>query len=403
MQIPFSPPDINQVDIDHVVEALKSGWITTGPRTKQFESELSSYFGTEKTVCLNSATACMESTLRLLGIGAGDEVITSAYTYTASASVIAHVGAKPVLVDVDPDSYFISPEKIANAITDKTKAVIPIDIGGIPADFDKIYQAIEQKKNLFKASNDLQSKFNRVVIMDDAAHSLGASYKGKMVGNVADFSCFSLHAVKNLTTAEGGCVTWKNIDGIDNEEIYKMFMLLSLHGQSKDALAKTKLGSWHYDIKTLGYKCNMTDVAAALGLSQLHRYDELESRRKQISDTYTHSFSAYPQIEILQKNSDDYQSSYHLYLTRIKNASENQRNEIINRMAECGIATNVHYIPLPMHTAYKNLGFDIKDFPNSLAQYQNEISLPLYSTLTDEQQQYIINNYIKIIKDLDLC
>lgn len=400
MNIPFSPPDINEDDIQAVTGALRSGWITTGPLTKRFERELCDYFGTPKTVCLNSATACLESTLRALGIGAGDEVITCAYTYTASASVIAHVGATPVLVDTDPGSFFISPTKIAAALTEKTKAVIPIDMGGVPADYDEIFAAVQSKQGLFRANSDLQEAFGRVIVVADAAHSLGATYHGKKIGRVADFSCFSLHAVKNLTTAEGGCLTWKPLPGGGDDALYRRFMLLSLHGQSKDALAKSQAGSWRYDIACLGYKCNMTDVAAALGLSQLHRYDQMQSKRRALCDAYTKALDR-PGLQLLQSSHS--QSAHHLYMTRLLFACEQQRDDVITQMAQRGIATNVHYLPLPLHTAYRRLGFDMADFPHAFAQYQNEITLPLYTRLTPQQQAYIIDHYLEIIKEEGLC
>lgn len=389
MNISFSPPDITQAEIDEVVDALKSGWITTGPKTKLFEEQIAEYCNTTKAVCMNSATACMEMTLRLLGIGEGDEVITSAYTYTSSASVIHHVGAKIVLVDTAKDSFHLDYDAVEKAITDKTKAIIPVDIAGVMCDYDKIFKAVNNKKHLFKPSNKIQSAIGRITIVADAAHSLGANFNGKMSGSVADFTCFSFHAVKNLTTAEGGAVTWKDIDGIDSEDIYKEFMLLTLHGQSKDALAKTTLGGWEYDIVYPAYKCNMTDIMASLGLAQFKRYDEILERRKQIIRMYDEAFGS-NKIKSLKHYGENFNSSGHLYLVRLMGKSETDRNNIIEKMATMGIATNVHYKPLPMFTAYKKLGFDIKDFPNSFEMYKNEITLPLHTFLTNEEVEYII-------------
>lgn len=396
--IPFSPPDISEEEIAEVIDALKSGWITTGPKTKLFEKEIAEYCNTSRAVCLNSATACMELTLRLLGIGQGDEVITTAYTYTASASVIDHVGAKIVMVDCGKDSFHIDYDAIEDAITEKTKAIIPVDIAGVMCDYERIFKAVNNKKEIFKPSNEIQKAIGRVVVLADAAHSFGASYKGKMAGEVADFTSFSFHAVKNLTTAEGGAVTWKDIEGIDNEEIYREFMLLSLHGQSKDALAKTKLGAWEYDIVYPAYKCNMTDIMAAIGLVQLKRYKELLERRKEIIGKYDEAMKNLD-IQVLQHYGKDFSSSGHLYLVRLNGKDEKDRNRIIEEMAERGIATNVHYKPLPMHTAYKNLGFDIKDYPNSYKQYKNEITLPLHTLLGDEDVKYIIECTQELIDD----
>jgi len=398
MKIPFSPPDITQAEIDEVVDTLKSGWITTGPKTKQLEKNLSKYIGTSKTVCLNSATAAMEMTLRLLGIGPGDEVITSAYTYTASASVIHHVDAKIVLVDTGKDSFHIDYEQLEKAITERTKAIIPVDIAGVMCDYDKIFEIVDSKKDLFNPLNEIQEAIGRIAIIADGAHSFGAMYKGKRSGQVADFTCFSFHAVKNLTTAEGGAVTWRDIPGVDNEEIYKKFMLLSLHGQSKDALAKTKLGGWEYDIVYPAYKCNMTDIMASLGLAQLKRYPKILERRKQIIETYDKELLSYT-IDALKHYGNDYSSSGHLYLLRLLGRDENYRNKVIEKMAEKGIATNVHYKPLPMHTAYKNLGFDIKDYPNAFEMYKNEITLPLHTLLTDEQVEYVIESLKEVINN----
>jgi len=399
MEIAFSPPDISQAEIDEVVDTLKSGWITTGPKTKLFEKRIAEYCFTNKAVTMNSATACMEMTLRLLGVGEGDEVITSAYTYTASASVIDHVGAKIVLVDSGRDSFHIDYDAIADAITEKTKAIIPVDIAGVMCDYDKIFKAVNKKKHLFRPSNKLQESIGRIVVIADAAHSLGATYKGRVSGEVADFTSFSFHAVKNLTTAEGGAVTWRPITGFDDEEIYKQFMLLILHGQSKDALAKTKLGAWEYDIVSPAYKCNMTDIMASLGLAQLKRYPDILERRRQIIEKYNHGFDV-TGIDFLKHYEEDSTSSGHLYLTRLKGKNEAFRNNVIEKMAGKGIATNVHYKPLPMHTAYKNLGFDIKDYPNAFKMYENEITLPLHTLLTDQEVEYVIRGMTEVIETI---
>ncbi|AHM57300.1 putative capsular polysaccharide biosynthesis protein [Peptoclostridium acidaminophilum DSM 3953] len=399
MKIPFSPPDISQEEIDEVVDTLKSGWITTGPKTKLFEKKIAEYCNTSKAACLNSATACMEMTLRLLGIGEGDEVITCAYTYTASASVIHHVGAKIVLVDSGKDSFHIDYAAIADAITEKTKAIIPVDIAGVMCDYDKVFEAVNSKKDLFQPSNEIQKAIGRVVVIADAAHSFGASYKGKMSGEAADFTSFSFHAVKNLTTAEGGAVTWRDIEGIDNEDIYKQFMLLTLHGQSKDALAKTKPGAWEYDIVLPAYKCNMTDIMASLGLVQLKRYPEILKRRKEIIEMYDKALEDIG-VEVLKHYSDDYASSGHLYLTRLTGQDEDFRNRVIEKMAEAGIATNVHYKPLPLHTAYKKLGFEMKDYPNAFDMYRNEITLPLHTLLTNEEVDYVASGEKEILRVL---
>lgn len=394
--IPFSPPDISESEIAEVAQALRSGWITTGPRTKQLEKNIAQWLGTQKCVCLNSQTACAEMALRVLGVGAGDEVITCAYTYTASASVIDHVGAKIVLVDTQKESLEMDYEALEKAITEKTKAIIPVDLGGVPCDYDRIFEIVERKKSLFKPSTDIQKALGRVAVMADCAHSFGAEYKGKMIGNVADFSSFSFHAVKNLTTAEGGALTWRTIDGVSDEDIYKKLQLLSLHGQSKDALAKTKLGAWEYDVIGTYYKCNMTDIMAAIGLKQFERYPGMLKRRKDIIARYDEVLRPLG-VKTLNHYTDEYASSGHLYLTRIPGITAETRNEIIVKMAEEGIATNVHYKPLPMHTAYKNLGFDIKDFPNAYAQFENEITLPLHTCLTDEEVEYVIKNYTEIL------
>ena len=391
MRIEFSPPDISQLEIDEVVDTLKSGWITTGPKTKKLEQELSVFTNTDKTVCLNSATAAMELTLRLLGVGAGDEVITCAYTYTASASVIHHVGAKIVLVDCNKEDKFMDLDALENTITEKTKVIIPVDLAGKPCKYDEIFEIVERKKSLFKPNNKLQEKIGRVIVMADAAHSLGAVYKGKPSGSIADFTCFSFHAVKNFTVAEGGSVTWNRNLGLNDDEIYREFQLLSLHGQSKDALSKTKLGSWEYDIVAPNYKCNLTDIASGIGLAQLKRYPSLLKRRFEIVERYNKGFEG-TRIKPFIHFEEDRKSCCHLYIVNIEGASEEDRNEIIVKMAERGIATNVHYKPLPMHTAYKNLGFDIKDYPNAFDNYKSEITLPLHTLLTDEQVDYIIEN-----------
>ena len=391
MRIEFSPPDITQLEIDEVVDTLKSGWITTGPKTKKLEQELSVFTNTDKTVCLNSATAAMELTLRLLGVGAGDEVITCAYTYTASASVIHHVGAKIVLVDCNKEDKFMDLDALENAITEKTKVIIPVDLAGKPCKYDEIFEIVERKKSLFKPNNKLQEKIGRVIVMADAAHSLGAVYKGKPSGSIADFTCFSFHAVKNFTVAEGGSVTWNRNLGLNDDEVYREFQLLSLHGQSKDALSKTKLGSWEYDIVAPNYKCNLTDIASGIGLAQLKRYPSLLKRRFEIVERYNKGFEG-TRIKPFIHFEEDRKSCCHLYIVNIEGASEEDRNEIIVKMAERGIATNVHYKPLPMHTAYKNLGFDIKDYPNAYNNYKSQITLPLHTLLTDEQVDYIIEN-----------
>ena len=394
--IPFSPPDMGEDEINEVIDTLKSGWITTGPKVKEFERQIADYCHTSKAVCLNSATACMEMTLRLLGIGPGDEVITSAYTYTASCSVICHVGATPVLVDVAKDSFEMDYDQLAEKITEKTKAIIPVDLAGIMCNYDRIFEIVESKKGLFRPVNDIQKAIERVIVLSDSAHAFGASRKGKMCGEVADFTSFSFHAVKNLTTAEGGAVVWKDIPGIDNEWIYKQYQLLSLHGQTKDALNKTKLGSWEYDIMSPAYKCNMTDIMGGIGLAQLKRYSQLLARRKDIIEKYNDAFKDLD-IQVLNHFDDEHQSSGHLYLVRINNITLEQRNEIIVKMAERGIACNVHYKPLPMLTAYKNLGFDIKDYPNAYDLFVNEVTLPLHTKLSDKDVAYIIDNFKEVV------
>lgn len=398
MKIQFSPPDISQLEIDEVTDALKSGWITTGPKTKELERQVAAFCGVNRAVCLNSQTACAEMALRVLGIGEGDEVITSAYTYTASASVIEHVGAKIVLVDTQKDCLEMDYEKLAAAITEKTKAVIPVDLAGIPCDYDRIFELVNAKKNLFKPANAIQKAIGRIAVLADTAHAYGATWHGKPVGSIADFSAFSFHAVKNFTTAEGGALTWRDIEGIDSEEIYHRIQLLSLHGQSKDALAKTQLGAWEYDIIGTWYKCNMTDIAAAMGLAQMKRYPAMLKRRMEIVERYDAAFLPVG-INVLTHYTDSYSSSGHLYITRVPGISLEQRNEIIIKMAEKGIACNVHYKPLPMHTAYKKLGFDIKNYPNAYRNFKNEITLPLHTCLTDEEVAYIIKNFTEIVRE----
>ena len=398
MKIPFSPPDITEAEIEQVAEALRSGWITTGPKTKELEREVADLCGTNRAVCLNSQTACAEMTLRLLGIHEGDEVITCAYTYTASASVVCHVGAKLVLIDTQENSLEMDYDKLAEAITEKTKVIIPVDLGGVPCDYDRIFSIVEEKKKLFHPANKLQEAIGRVIVMADAAHAFGATWHGKPVGSMADFSNFSFHAVKNFTTAEGGAVAWRNIEGIDNEEIYHQYQLLSLHGQSKDALAKTQLGAWEYDIIGPWFKCNMTDVVAGIGLAQMKRYKDLLARRKEIISRYDAAFKPL-NIEVLDHYNEEHQSSGHLYITRIPGITLEQRHEIIVKMAEKGVACNVHYKPLPMMTAYKNMGFDIKDYPNAYKRFENEITLPLHTKLTDEEVEYVIEMFLGIVKE----
>lgn len=398
MKIPFSPPDISDEEIKEVSEALKSGWITTGPKTKELERQIATFCETKRAVCLNSQTACAEMTLRLLGLDIDDEVITGAYTYTASASVVCHVGSKLVLIDTQRDSLEMDYTALEDAINENTKVIIPVDIAGIPCDYEKIFDIVERKKHLFKPKNEIQKAIGRIIVMADTAHSFGAVYKGKHTGGIADFSCFSFHAVKNLTTAEGGAVTWRDIKGIDNEDIYKKYQLLSLHGQSKDALAKTQLGAWEYDIIGAWYKCNMTDVAAGMGLAQLRRYKELLDRRREIIKKYDMSFKQLG-INVLEHYTDKYSSSGHLYITRIPGITLEQRNEIIIKMAESGIACNVHYKPLPMMTAYKNIGFSIENYPNAYNQFANEITLPLHTKLTDEEVEYVIEQYSRIVRE----
>lgn len=398
MNISFSPPDITEAEIREVAETLRSGWITTGPQTKKLENEIAGYLHTPKVVCLNSATSSLEMTLRVLGIGPGDEVITSAYTYTASASPVVHVGAKLVLIDTAPDAYEIDYDQLAAVITEKTKVIIPVDLGGVPCDYDKIFSIVEEKKGLFHPANAIQEVIGRVIVVADCAHAFGAQWHGKMAGNIADFSSFSFHAVKNFTTAEGGCVSWRDIPGIDNEKMYKEYQLLSLHGQNKDALAKTKMGAWEYDIKGCYYKCNMTDIMAAIGLVQFDRYPELLARRREIIGMYNEGLKEC-HVQVLNHYSADYSSSGHLYLVRLLGKSPEYRNQVIEKMAEQGIATNVHYKPLPMHTAYKALEFDIAEYPNAYNQFANEITLPLHTKLTNEEIAYIVDTFKRIIND----
>lgn len=394
--IPFSPPDVGEEEIALVAEALRSGWITTGPRTKEFERKIADYCHTYRAVCLNSATACMELILRVLGVGAGDEVITCAYTYTATASVTCHTGASVVMVDTAPNSFEIDYEKLADHITERTKVIMPVDLGGVVCDYEKIYAAVESKRHLYKPANDIQAAFGRVVVLADAAHAFGASRGGKMCGEIADFTSFSFHAVKNLTTAEGGALTWRKIEGVDDEWLYKQFQLLSLHGQNKDALAKTKLGSWEYDIVAPNFKCNMTDVMAAIGLAQFERYEDMLQRRKQIIQMYDKALEGC-NVQTLSHYDEDNASSGHLYLVRLIGKDEAYRNSVIEQMAQRGIACNVHYKPLPMMTAYKSMGFDIANYPNAYNQYCNEVTLPLHTRLTDEDVEYVISNFVNII------
>ena len=397
--IPFSPPDITEDEINEVIDTLKSGWITTGPKTKELERRLSEFTTTPKTVCLNSATAALELVLRVLGIGEGDEVIVPAMTYTASCSVIYHVGAKAVIVDIQKDGHEMDYEALENAITEKTKAVIPVDLAGIPCDYDKIFEVVNAKKSLFKANSEYQEKLGRIAVVADGAHALGSVYKGVKVGAVADFTTFSFHAVKNFTTAEGGSVTWKENPNFDNEELYKEFQIYSLHGQTKDALAKTKAGSWEYDIVIPGYKCNMTDIMASIGLVQLDRYPKLLERRVELVEQYNKAFEGTRVVPLIHY-ADTYKSSGHLYITHIKGATYEQRGEIITKMAVRGISCNVHYKPLPLLTAYSNLGFDIKDYPNAYDYFVNEVTLPLHTRLSDEDVKVIVENFKEIVAEV---
>ena len=387
---------MSELEVEEVKEAILSGWITTGPRTKEFEKQISEYVGTKKTVCLNSATAAMELTLHVLGVGPGDEVIVPAYTYTASCSVICHVGATPVMIDCAENSFEMDYDKLPDLITEKTKVIIPVDLAGIICDYKKIYDAVKSKKHLFEANNEIQKVFNRVIVMADSAHGFGATQNGIHAGAIADFTCFSFHAVKNLTTAEGGAVTWKSIEGINNDELYRQYQLLSLHGQTKDALHKNQIGSWEYDIVSPAYKCNMTDIMASIGLVQLNRYEDMLKWRHEIISMYNEAFKNLP-VTLLNHKDDTQISSGHLYFVRINAITEEKRNEIIVKMAEKGIACNVHYKPLPMMTAYKKLGFNIKEYPNAFNQYQNEITLPVYSKLMQEEVLYIIRSFQEVI------
>ena len=396
MKISFSPPDITEQEAEEVSRALLSGWITTGPRTKEFERQIADYCHVQKVVCQNSATACLESILRILGVGPGDEVITSAYTYTATASPVCHVGARLVLVDTLPDSYEMDYEQMAQAINEHTKVVIPVDLGGVPCDYEKVMAAVESRRSLFRPANAIQEAIGRVIVVDDAAHAFGAKWHGKMIGSVSDFTSFSFHAVKNFTTAEGGALMWRPISGFDDEALYKQFQLNSLHGQSKDALAKTQLGAWEYDVLTPAYKCNMTDLTAAIGLVQLKRYPQMLSRRRELIERYDEALKGLP-LQVRDHYTSEHTSSGHLYQVRLLGKEAEERNEVINEMARRDIACNVHFKPLPMMTAYKNLGFDIKDFPNAYNQFKNEITLPLHSRLTDEEADYILTNFKDIV------
>lgn len=400
MNIPFSPPDITEEEVQQVAEALRSGWITTGPRTKEFEKKIAAYIGTNKAVCLSSATAAMEMTLRLLGIGPGDEVIVPAYTYTATCSPVCHVGAMPVMADIQKDVPEIDYEQLGNLITEKTKAIIPVDLAGIICDYDRLYEILEQHSDKFSPSgNEIQKKFDRMIVIADSSHGFGAERQGRKSGQIADFTCFSFHAVKNLTTAEGGAVTWRQIPGIDDQWIYTQYMNLSLHGQTKDAFNKVKVGAWEYDIVSPAYKCNMTDIQAAMGLVQLKRYPEMLKKRQDIIRKYNEAFAPYG-VKVLEHSEEGHCSSGHLYFLRIPGISEEARNQFITKLAEQGVASNVHYKPLPMMTAYKNMGFDIANYPNAYDFYQNEITLPLYSRLTNEQIDYIIAKVTDLLREL---
>lgn len=398
MNIAFSPPDITEAEINEVVDTLTSGWITTGPKVKELERRLSLFTGTNKTVCLNSATAGLELVLRILGVGPGDEVIVPAMTYSASCSVVTHVGAIPVMIDIQRDSFEMDYTALEKAITSRTKVIIPVDLAGIPCDYDRIYEIVENKRSLYKpSSNKWQKLFNRVVVLSDGAHSLGASYKGKQAGSLADFTSFSFHAVKNLTTAEGGSVTWKSRSDLNDEEMYTEFQIYSLHGQTKDALSKTQLGSWEYDIVIPGYKCNMTDIMASIGLIQLERYPALLRRRREIVEKYVNGFKDSVVVPLIHSTVDQ-ESSMHLYITHLKGFSLEQRNEVIQKMANAGIACNVHYKPLPLLTAYKNMGYDIQNFPNANSYFENELTLPLHTGLSDDDVEYIISTLKDIVE-----
>ena len=396
MTIPFSPPDITMQEAQEVTAALLSGWITTGARTKLFEEEIAQSCGTEKAVCLNSATACLETILQILGIGSGDEVITTPYTYTATASVICHVGATIRFVDTQKDSFEMDYEQVAACINERTKAVIPVDIAGVPCNYEKIFAAVESRRELFHPGNEIQKAIGRVAVVADSAHAFGAQWRDQKVGAIADFTAFSFHAVKNLTTGEGGALTWRNIAGIDNDSLYKEFQLLSLHGQDKDALERSEHNSWEYDIIYPGYKRNMTDITAAIGLAQMKRFPGMLARRKELIMHYNEALKD-ENVDILSHFTDEYASSGHLYIVRLLGRTSEERNEIIRNMASRGIATNVHFKPLPMMTAYQRLGFDINDYPNAYHFFENEITLPLYTKLTDEQVEYLLRNFKEII------
>ncbi len=398
-KIPFSPPDMTELEAKAVADAVLSGWITTGPRVLEFEDKISRYCGTDKTVCLNSATAALELVLRVFGIGEGDEVIVPSYTYTASCSVVCHVGATPVMVDVAPDSFEMDYDKVADAITEKTKAIIPVDLAGIICDYDKIYDVVNSKKGLFKAANERQAALGRILVLVDCAHGFGAEKNGKKAGTFGDFTCFSFHAVKNLTTAEGGAVTWNALPSINSDELYREFQIYSLHGQTKSALSKNKPGAWEYDIVGPYYKCNMTDIMASIGIVQLDRYDEMLQKRHAIIEKYDSAFSDLG-VKVLTHKGDNFSSSGHLYIVRVDGIGEEKRNAIITKMAELGVACNVHYKPLPLLSAYKNLGFDIKDFPNSYELYKNEITLPLYTKLTDSDVEFVIKSFIEAVRTI---
>lgn len=397
MNIPFSPPDITEEEIAEVADALRSGWITTGPRVKELERQLAKYLGVQRCVCLNSQTACAEMALRVLGVGPGDEVIVPAYTYTATASVVCHVGATPVMVDCAADSLEMDYHAMEAAVTERTKAVVPVDLGGVPCDYDRIFAILEAKRELFRPNSEIQEALGRVAVSEDAAHAFGAVYHGRMIGSIADFTSFSFHAVKNFTTAEGGCLTWNLPSTVLDDEVYQKVQLLSLHGQSKDALAKTKLGAWEYDVLGPWYKCNMTDMQAALGLVQLKRYKGMLDRRKQLIELYD-SYLVPLGVETLPHYQEESSSSGHLCICRIPDISLDGRNAIIKAMAERGIATNVHYKPLPMLTAYKDLGFDIADYPNAFDRFANEVTLPLHTRLTDEEARYVVDSFVKVIE-----
>lgn len=397
MKVPFSPPDISELEINRVVEVLKSGWITTGPEVKEFERRIAEYIGVDKAVALSSATASLEAALHVLGVGEGDEVIVPAYTYTASASPVVHKGAKLVIIDSAPETFEMDYDKVVEAINENTKAVVPVDLGGMVCDYDRLFEIVEAKRDIFKPANKLQEALGRVAVISDGAHAFGSIKKGVKAGAIADFTSFSFHAVKNLTTAEGGALSWKTIEGVDNDELYHELQLYSLHGQSKDALSKNKAGAWEYDVVYPAYKCNMTNINAAIGIAQLERYDGLLARRKVLNERYQEALETLG-IKVMHHYTDEMTSTGHLYLVRIPGASVEDRNAVIQDMAEREIACNVHYKPLPMMTAYKNLGFDIADYPNAYHQYENLISLPIFSTMTDEQNEYVIENFIDILK-----